>query len=256
MPSLIKQIEFSFKKLIEWLETPRRLLRALNFWKNPKIPRQQRKERRLAIHALLTAMLELMDYATGEVALYYTYGGQKRFTLEELAEKAALTLSRVKRAFRDLVRAGYIDRKILCYTKDGKIRAQACFKRFTRKFWQELGISLRSIAKMKEYYKSAREKLLEKSTKDSQLDLQEGRALAWEIASFKDPYDKEPKTSPQKSTAPPTPPKLSSFFFNRTEVAKSHKPPTAQEMQEAQERFKVDPSTSILQHLQNIVKQR
>ena len=104
--------------------------------------RQQRTERREACVSLLEAMVYSMDLVTLRVGYPGEHGtGDFVYrTIEWLAEKASISISRAKRAFKDLKSCGILSVKRVCRENDdGSHSSLAASKCFSKAFMLLLG---------------------------------------------------------------------------------------------------------------------
>lgn len=119
---------------------PGKLLKSLQH----RTSRKVRSERRHAMLLLMQTMLYYCDHESLRVGRRIT-NKWKNISLYRLAHYAGLTLSRAKRAFRDLIKKGYIITR-----KESKNCYEPTLKEITLKFFQELGM-LQDIQRLKNF---------------------------------------------------------------------------------------------------------
>ena len=141
----------AIKGLIKFSEKPSDYLPSLHFLNKIRKKRAQRRE---AVARLANYFIQHTDMLTFKVGFY---DAQMNFipmgNLEKIAEHTGLSLSRLRRALRDMVKAGYLFLEQITYTLSrGVIRTLDYVKTFTNKFFYELGIKHSFLVSQKHYH--------------------------------------------------------------------------------------------------------
>lgn len=112
-----------------------------------KTLRQQRSERREAVLALASVMVNHVDMATMRVVRLFN-NKLVELSIKELAAKAHIHLRRAERALKDLKEAGYIDLQYRVeHCADGTIKPKIAIKRLSALFFYHLGVSFEKLKK-------------------------------------------------------------------------------------------------------------
>jgi hypothetical protein len=127
------------------------------------IKRSKRQERLHAISSVCDVMLTHLELASFRVGIDEGNGFIPLCDQEYIAQESGLSLIRVKRAFADLKKSGYLSVKrkfIRCI--DGSKRALTAIKTFSERFFNDINVHSAVINKQREWKK---EKLKQRQDK-------------------------------------------------------------------------------------------
>jgi len=152
-PPLITTTTKALQTYLEHLGHSLNKLNQLNSY------RRKRFQRRQAICVLATYFLEYMDIITLKVGFHDRFGNFVNYgNLNFISKKTGLTLTRLRRALRDLAKAGYIFLEQICYkTREGLIKTVDYIKTFTHKFFYDLGMKHSDIVSQQHYMRKRAE---------------------------------------------------------------------------------------------------
>lgn len=116
--------------------------------------RQQRSERREAIAAITSIMLNSLDLATFRIIRLFN-GTPIPLSVKEIATKAGIGERRVERAIFDLKRAGYLEVNYRYESlPSGQIKPLVAIKSFSSSFFYHLGITYEKLEQVRLFAKN------------------------------------------------------------------------------------------------------
>ncbi len=127
--------------------------------------RQKRSERREAVASVSQVLLHYLELSTLKVGFYVDPNKFIPLDLKYIAKKAGISLSRAKRAIRDLAKAGYIKLTRQFNKKDdGTFKGLPSIREIAVQFFIDLGVDMQKLFHSREWKRKKEEKASAKVT--------------------------------------------------------------------------------------------